>query len=57
MFRKAVENNLIKKVPYFPPLKVVNQVRHSYQNEELNLINRKLDNEFTKEQKRSFICI
>jgi len=55
MFRKAVENNLIKKVPYFPPLKVVNQVRHSYQNEELNLINRKLDDEFKKTEEKFYL--
>jgi hypothetical protein len=55
MFRKAVENNLIRKVPYFPPLKVVNQVRHSYQNEELNLINRKLDDEFKKTEEKFYL--
>jgi hypothetical protein len=48
MFRKAVDNNVLNKMPYFPPLKIVNQVRHSYQNEELNLINRKLDNEYKR---------
>ena len=26
MFKKAVDNNVISKMPYFPPLKVVNQV-------------------------------
>ena len=56
MFRKAVDNNVLSKMPYFPPLKVVNQVRHSYQNKELNLINRKLDDEF-KKQKTNFIYI
>ena len=48
MFRKAVDNNVLNKMPYFPPLTIVNQVRHSYQNEELNLINRKLDNEYKR---------
>ena len=48
MFKKAVDNNIINKMPYFPPLKVVNQVRHSYQNAELNLINRKLDEEYKR---------
>ena len=48
MFKKALDNNVISKMPYFPPLKVVNQVRHSYQNSELNLINRKLDEEYKK---------
>ena len=48
MFRRAVENNVLTKMPYFPPLRVVNQVRHSYQNEELNLINRKLDDEYKR---------
>jgi hypothetical protein len=48
MFKKAVDNNVISKMPYFPPLKVVNQVRHSYQNAELNLINRKLDEEYKR---------
>ena len=57
MFRKAVENNLIKKVPYFPPLKVVNQIRHSYQNEELNLINRKLDEEFKKTEDKFYLFV
>ena len=57
MFRKAVENNLIKKVPYFPPLKVVNQIRHSYQNEELNLINRKLDYEFKRTEDKFYLFV
>ena len=57
MFRKAVENNLIKKVPYFPPLKVVNQIRHSYQNEELNLINRKLDDEFKRTEDKFYLFV
>ena len=57
MFRKAVENNLIKKVPYFQPLKVVNQIRHSYQNEELNLINRKLDEEFKRTDDKFYLYL
>jgi hypothetical protein len=57
MFRKAVENNLIKKVPYFPPLKIVNQIRHSYQNEELNLINRKLDDEFKRTEDKFYLFV
>ena len=48
MFKKALDNNVISKMPYFPPLKIINQVRHSYQNAELNLINRKLDEEYKK---------
>jgi len=55
MFRKAVENNVLSKMPYFPPLKVVNQVRHSYQNKELNLINRKLDDEFKRTEDKFYL--
>ena len=55
MFKKAVENNVLSKIPYFPPLKVVNQVRHSYYNEELNLINRKLDSEFKRTEEKFYL--
>ena len=55
MFKKAVENNVLSKMPYFPPLKVVNQVRHSYYNEELNLINRKLDSEFKRTKEKFYL--
>ena len=55
MFKKAVENNVLSKMPYFPPLKVVNQVRHSYHNEELNLINRKLDSEFKRTKEKFYL--
>ena len=55
MFKKAVENNVLSKMPYFPPLKVVNQVRHSYHNEELNLINRKLDSEFKRTEEKFYL--
>ncbi len=55
MFRRAVENNVLSKMPYFPPLKVVNQVRHSYHNEELNLINRKLDSEFKRTKEKFYL--
>ncbi len=55
MFKKAVENNALSKMPYFPPLKVVNQVRHSYHNDELNLINRKLDSEFKRTEEKFYL--
>jgi hypothetical protein len=55
MFKKAVDNNVISKMPYFPPLKVVNQVRHSYQNIELNLINRKLDEEYKRTENSFYL--
>jgi len=55
MFRKALENNVLSKMPYFPPLKVVNQVRHSYHNDELNLINRKLDSEFKRTEDKFYL--
>ena len=55
MFKKAVENNVLSKMPYFSPLKVVNQVRHSYYNEELNLINRKLDSEFKRTKEKFYL--
>lgn len=48
MFRKAVDSNVMTAMPYFPPLTVVNKERPSYQNFELNLINRKLDEEYRK---------
>ena len=55
MFRKAVDNKVLNKMPYFPPLKVVNQVRHSYQNEELNIINRKLDDEYKRTEEMFYL--
>ena len=55
MFKKAVDNNVLSKMPYFPPLKIVNQVRLSYQNEELNLINRKLDSEFKRTEEKFYL--
>jgi hypothetical protein len=55
MFKKAVDNNVISKMPYFPPLKIVNQVRHSYQNIELNLINRKLDEEYKRTENSFYL--
>ena len=55
MFRKAVENSVIKQMPYFPPLNIVNQVRHSYQNEELNLINRELDKEYKRTEDKFYL--
>ena len=55
MFKKAVENNVLSKIPYFPPLKIVNQVRHSYHNDELNLINRKLDSEFKRTEEKFYL--
>ena len=42
-------------MPYFPPLKVVNQVRHSYHNDELNLINRKLDSEHKRTEEKFYL--
>ena len=55
MFRKAVENSVIKQMPYFPPLNIVNQVIHSYQNEELNLINRELDKEYKRTEDKFYL--
>ena len=48
MFRRAVDSRVMSAMPYFPPLTIVNKERPSYQNFELNLINRRLDEECKK---------
>ncbi len=52
MFNYAIKNNVVKSKPDFPRLRVVNQLRPSYFNEELNQISKKLYDEYkrTKDQ-------
>ncbi len=57
MFRRALDNRVINAMPYFPPLTVVNRERPSYQNFELNLINRKLDDEFRKTEDKFYLYL
>jgi len=48
MFSYAVKNNLMKIKPDFPKLKIINNARLSYFNEELNLITKRLNDEYKK---------
>ena len=57
MLRRAVENKTINVMPYFPPLTIVNKERPSYQNFELNLINRKLDDEYKKTEDKFYMFL
>jgi len=55
MFRKAIDSRVINAMPYFPPLTVVNRERPSYQNFELNLINRRIDEEYRKTEDKFYL--
>ena len=50
MFKRAHNLGTIKYIPEMPSLKIVNEPRQSYFNEELNSINRKLESEFKKQK-------
>lgn len=57
MFKRAHNLGTIKYIPEMPSLKIVNQTRGSYFNEELNLINRKLEEEFKTTKDREYLEI
>ena len=57
MFKRAHNLGTIKYIPEMPSLKIVNQTRGSYFNEELNLINRKLEEEFKITKDREYLEI
>ncbi len=57
MFKRAHNLGTIKYIPEMPSLKIVNEARQSYFNEELNSINRKLENEFKKTKDKEYLEI
>ena len=48
MFNHAIKNNVINYKPEFPKLKIISQQRPSYFNEELNMISKRLFQEYEK---------
>tara|TARA_B100000902_G_scaffold356269_1_gene369802 strand:- start:1555 stop:2790 length:1236 start_codon:yes stop_codon:yes gene_type:complete len=57
MFKRAHNLGTIKYIPEMPSLKIVNEPRQSYFNEELNSINRKLESEFKKTKDKEYLEI
>ena len=57
MFKRAHNLGTIKYIPEMPSLKIVNQTRGSYFNEELNLINRKLEDEYKRTKDKEYLEI
>ena len=57
MFKRAHNLGTIKYIPEMPSLKIVNQTRGSYFNEELNLINRKLEDEYKRTKDKEYFEI
>ena len=57
MFKRAHNLGTIKYIPEMPSLKIINQTRGSYFNEELNLINRKLEDEFKRTNDKEYLEI
>ena len=55
MFKRAHNLGTIRYIPEMPSLKVVNQARTSYFNEELNLINRGLEREYEKTKDKEYL--
>jgi hypothetical protein len=55
MFSYAVKNNLMRVKPDFPKLKIINTARLSYFNEELNLITKKLNDEYKKTEDKFYL--
>jgi hypothetical protein len=57
MFKRAHNLGLTKFIPEMPTLKIVNQSRTSYFNEELNLINKKLQSEYDRTKEKEYLEI
>ena len=57
MFKRAHNLGTIKYIPELPSLNIVNQSRTSYFNEELNLINRRLEKEYKKTKNKEYLEI
>ena len=55
MFSYAVKNNLMRVKPDFPRLKIINNARLSYFNEELNLITKRLNDEYKKNEDKFYL--
>jgi hypothetical protein len=57
MFKRAHNLGTIKYIPEMPSLTIINQPRTSYFNEELNLINRRLEKEYEKTKDKEYLEI
>ena len=57
MFKRAHNLGTIKYIPEMPSLTIINQHRTSYFNEELNLINRRLEKEYKKTKNKEYLEI
>jgi len=55
MFNYAIKNGVIKSKPDFPRLKIINQSRPSYFNDELNQISRRLEKEYKKTENQFYL--
>ncbi len=55
MFKRAQNLGIIKSIPDMPSLSVINTPRQSYFNEELNLINRRLDELSKKNDDKEYL--
>ena len=55
MFSYAIKNSVMKFKPDFPKLKLINTSRPSYFNEELNLISKRLTEEYKKTEDKFYL--
>ena len=55
MFNYAIKNNVVKSKPDFPRLRIVNQLRPSYFNNELNQISKKLYEEYKRTEDQFYL--
>ncbi|MDB2441989.1 hypothetical protein N9W20_01550 [Candidatus Pelagibacter bacterium] len=55
MFKRAQNLGVIKSLPDMPSLAVINTPRQSYFNEELNLINRRLDELYKQKEDKEYL--
>jgi len=55
MFKRAKDRGIINVIPDTPTELVMNTPRHPYTNQELNLINRKCDEEYSKKEDKFYL--
>ena len=55
MFKRALNNGVITRLPDFPTFKVINQERPSYFNSELNMISKQLDEEYNTSKDKFYL--
>ena len=55
MFKRAKDRGIIDVIPDTPTELVMNTPRHPYTNQELNLINRKCDEEYSKKEDKFYL--